>query len=426
MTSQDVTDVVLAPGARLGRYVVQERIGVGGMGEVWRASVEGPGGFTKPVVLKLVRADLAARPELIEMLIREAALAARLSHPNLVPVFDLDCVNRTYFYAMEYVDGASLATVLGRAQRRRVRLPEWFVASVALACAEGLSYAHGITAPGGVPLGLVHGDVTLANIMVAHNGHVALLDFGIATTRVGLGVRERRHLMGKFQYLPPEVVRGEPWDHRTDVYELGMSMLVALTGAMPFEAANDAHLLHQIGEAPPPSLPARLRTIAPPLAQIVQTAVAFAPGARYATMAALAADLRAMLRASPLHPTAADVARFVTWLLDEGSGAVAMATEHAPPTALDPAPAEDADELHELEIIDDDPSPGRVAARGTPASLAIPEPIARDRAVAVDIFARPSRPTQPSGASVFDRRSLRPAAPEPDEPPPPRRWPWDR
>lgn len=133
-----------------------------------------------------------------------------------------------------------------------------------------------------------------------------------------------------------------------------------------------------------------------------------------------------MLRASPLHPTAADVARFVTWLLDEGSGAVAMATEHAPPTALDPAPAEDADELHELEIIDDDPSPGRVAARGTPASLAIPEPIARDRAVAVDIFARPSRPTQPSGASVFDRRSLRPAAPEPDEPPPPRRWPWDR
>ncbi|MBP8809170.1 MAG: hypothetical protein KBG48_21580 [Kofleriaceae bacterium] len=95
MTSQDVTDVVLAPGARLGRYVVQERIGVGGMGEVWRASVEGPGGFTKPVVLKLVRADLAARPELIEMLIREAALAARLSHPNLVPVFDLDCVNRT-------------------------------------------------------------------------------------------------------------------------------------------------------------------------------------------------------------------------------------------------------------------------------------------------------------------------------------------
>jgi eukaryotic-like serine/threonine-protein kinase len=113
----------LTANQRFGRYVVHACLDRGGMGEVWLASVEGPGGFCKQVVLKTVRADLAARREMVDLLIREAALAARLSHPNIVQVFDLDEVDGTFFFAMEYVPGRTLATILRQALRRGAALP---------------------------------------------------------------------------------------------------------------------------------------------------------------------------------------------------------------------------------------------------------------------------------------------------------------
>src|SRR5262245_19139494 len=182
MSGRAVMSSGLAPNRRLGRYTVVECIGRGGMGEVWLTTVDGPGGFRKQVVVKTVRPDLAERSDLVEMLIREAALAARLSHPNLVQVFDLDCVTGTYFFAMEYVPGRSLTHVLRHAALAppprlaagSTRTPAvtlggtvapWFLASVVASACDGLHHAHTLVGDDGKPLGLIRRDVSPGNIM---------------------------------------------------------------------------------------------------------------------------------------------------------------------------------------------------------------------------------------------------------------------
>ncbi|MEZ4399328.1 MAG: protein kinase [Kofleriaceae bacterium] len=428
----------IAPGRKLGRYLLQERLGHGGMGEVWRATVEGPGGFAKPVVLKMVRADLAARPALIEMLIKEAALAARLSHPNLVPVFDLDHADGTYFYAMEHVVGHSLSTIMARAQHRQVRLPDWLVAAVAVACCEGLHYAHDMTDATGQPLGLVHRDVSLANVMVSKAGCVSLLDFGIATTAVaGVSPRKSRALIGKFQYLPPEVVRGDHSDRRADIYSLGVMMLVCLTGAMPYRAVDDEDLLRQILAGPPPDLDARLRGVAAPLAKVIRAAMTRDPIARPATMAAVASALRTYQRDAGHHPTAADLAHFVAWVFEDEDDDDAITD-----TVAEPLP----EESKELQIVaaPEAPAPRSEGPLGTPTPRDARErPLASGSSDGFDAFtARPRR--EPAGADLFAStpvpratrgvfddfvgRAAPTPSPDPDapaeEPPLPRRWPW--
>src|SRR5262249_17439259 len=126
----------LEPSRRFGRYVVHECIGRGGMGEVWLASAEGPHGFRKKVVLKTVRPELGERRDLVDMLIREAGIAARLTHPNIVQVFDLDCVDGTYFFAMEHVPGHTMADIVRRVQRRQGALPPWFLLAVISSCCD--------------------------------------------------------------------------------------------------------------------------------------------------------------------------------------------------------------------------------------------------------------------------------------------------
>lgn len=303
------------------------------MGEVWLASAEGPGGFTKPVVLKTVRADLAARAELVDMLIREATLAARLSHPNLVTVFDLDCVDGTYFFAMEYVPGHTLTAVVRQARARRAALPAWFVAAVVAACCDGLQYAHDLAGEDGTPLGLVHRDVSLANVMIADTGNVTILDFGLATAAVaGVGVlQDRDFLMGKFQYLAPEIVRGEPGDRRTDVYALGVVLLIGLTGAMPYQAQDDADLLRLIDRGPPPDLARKLAVVPRRLAPIIARAMAHDQAMRTPEVAQLGAALREALHEAGRHPTADDLARHVAALFaPEAPPAPAPAIESGP------------------------------------------------------------------------------------------------
>jgi serine/threonine protein kinase len=397
----------LVANRRLGRYVVHERLAHGGMGEVWRASVDGPGGFLKQVVLKTVRADLAARRALVDMLIREAALAARLSHPNIVTVFDLDCIDGIYFFAMEFVPGHTLAELLRQAEGRGTALPPWFVATVAAACCDGLQYAHDLTDERGAPLGLVHRDLSLNNVMVAATGNVTLLDFGIATASArGVGTREGRDLlMGKFQYMPPEVVRGLPSDRRNDIYGLGVVMLIALSGAMPYRARDDADLLQQIVAGPPRDLGRRCARMPPELARVVARAMDHDADQRHPETAVIAAELREYLhRAGTPPPTAEDVARFVVDLFTPETAPIELAcgTDSGPSIRID---------VDEEWIAPAAPAP-------TPAP---PDPGPGPGPVDVFTSARP-RPS----VGLFDGWSSTKREPVTDEDAPPLRWPWSR
>jgi serine/threonine-protein kinase len=280
------------PGQEFGRYVVEARLARGGMGEVWLASAHGPGGFQKRVVIKTVLPDLVAKPGYVEMLVREASLAAQLDHQNIVQVFDLGCVGGLYYIAMEYLSGRTLAQVLRHAHAEGLRVPVPALLSMMAASCDGLEYAHARTDADGRPLGLLHRDISPSNIMVTFAGRVALLDFGVATAARGRFASRGGQIKGKFHYLAPERVRGEPHDRRSDIYAIGVVMYQCLTLRWPFRARNDYQLLREIANDLPPAPRDHAPWIDPELERIVMRAMAKDPDDRYPTAAALASDLR--------------------------------------------------------------------------------------------------------------------------------------
>jgi serine/threonine-protein kinase len=439
---------LLEPSRRLGRYLVHERIGRGGMGEVWLASAEGPHGFRKKVVLKVVRADLAERHDLVAMLIREAAIAAKLNHPNLVQVFDLDEVDGTYFFAMEHVAGATLAELVRAAQTRELTLEPWFVLAVIAACCDGLHYAHELADELGRPLGLVHRDISLGNIMVGATGNVTILDFGIAVASAAGLETESGMLKGKFQYMPPETVRGESIDRRCDVYGLGAVMYVALANRVPYPDLADYALLRTIVARPPVAISAVRPDLPTPVARLVERAMAHDRRDRIADAAELGAAVRDLLRERGT-PTVEEIGRYVADLIaPDDTDAVDVGVE-LPPMPFGPSQevSIDVDDLVDELILeeqeddlaipearpDDAPSarttPVRAKATWPPPPAArIPASLDLARGDRGDVFTSSVRrpPPETEGGSIFDgwTRAVRRA--ETEDPAEPKRWPWSR
>ncbi len=437
----------IEPSRRFGRYLVHERIGRGGMGEVWLASAEGPHGFRKRVVLKIVRQDLAERRDLVDMLIREAAIAARLNHPNLVQVFDLDQVDGTYFFAMEHVAGYTMAEIVRRAQARSASLPPWFLLAVIASCCDGLQYAHEVADEHGQPLGLVHRDISLGNIMVGVTGNVTILDFGIAVSSAAGLETESGMLKGKFQYMPPETIRGDAIDRRCDIYGLGVVMYIALTQRVPYPDLADYELLRAIVSRRPTPV-GQLRGLAPPIARIVETAMAHDRDERYPDCAAFGAAVREQLRDRGV-PSNDEIARFVADLFapeepgyDELSSEVSIdvidladdpgsESDLAIPEARDDSPSQKTTPVTAVppSATPGEPAPGESAPSKRWGPIGLLPPIERVPDDGEGVFAtRAPRRAAPidDGASIFDgwtRAQVRRADTEESKDPPPR-WPW--
>ncbi|HEY4221958.1 MAG TPA: serine/threonine-protein kinase, partial [Myxococcota bacterium] len=187
---------------RFGRYLLDERIGAGGMAEVYRARLSGEGGFEKVVCIKRILPHLAKDPAFAAMFRDEAAIAARLQHGNIVQIFDFGEVDGSLFIAMEYVEGLSLAKLLQIVVRRGEQLPIAAVLRIGVDVCKGLKHAH-VAAHNGKPLGIVHRDVTPHNILLSKDGDVKVADFGVARadgrrTHTKTGV-----IKGKLQYMAP-------------------------------------------------------------------------------------------------------------------------------------------------------------------------------------------------------------------------------
>ncbi len=190
-----------------GKYWLIDRIAIGGMAEVFRTKAFGHAGFEKDLVVKRILRHYSRDPEFVEMFISEAKLCAQLVHPNIVQVFDFGKIENNYFIAMELVDGKDLKSLMRRQAERKERLPVALATYVAFEVAKGLDYAHTRTDAEGLPLNLVHRDVSPSNLLLGYDGHVKLVDFGIAEVE---SERERANesavLKGKFSYMCPEQV----------------------------------------------------------------------------------------------------------------------------------------------------------------------------------------------------------------------------
>ena len=234
--------MALVPGSLIGKYVVRRKLAEGGMAELYLCSSRGPQGFEKDVVIKRIRPTLASDPQFVRMFIGEARLASRLNHPNVVQIFDFDQCDDSYYLAMEYVRGRSLAEVRKRCKARMTTLPPTLVAHIGAQIARGLHYVHGLSQPGSAQ-GLVHRDVSPHNVLLSFDGAVKLTDFGIAqpSEKSAPG-----RLKGKLAYMSPEQSRGEIVDARTDVFALGIVLWEMMTGGRLFEGNGDAAVLQAV------------------------------------------------------------------------------------------------------------------------------------------------------------------------------------
>ncbi len=230
----------------IGPYLLESRIASGGMAEVFVARRVGPHGFTKRVALKRILPQFARDPDFVAMFIDEARVAAQLDHPNIVQIFDFGEQQGALYLAMELVRGTNVNRVLRTVAERGEAAPVDVALCIALDTARALAYAHAARGEDGRPLGLVHRDVSPANILLARTGHVKLSDFGIARA-AGVDARtDDGRLRGKLGYMSPEQVMGRTLDGRSDVFTLVVVLAELLLGEPLFAASNDLDILLRI------------------------------------------------------------------------------------------------------------------------------------------------------------------------------------
>ena len=232
-----------------GKYLLLERIAVGGMAEVFLSKSFGIEGFEKVIAIKRILPTMAEDDDFIEMFIDEAKIAGHLNHANIVPIYELGKIGESHYIAMEYVWGKDLLQIMNRFRRMRKRMPPTMVGFIATKMCEALEYAHTKRDRRGQPLNLIHRDISPQNILCSYDGAVKLIDFGIAkaasrTTKTQAGV-----LKGKFGYMSPEQVRGLPIDHRSDIFAVGTCMYEMLTADRLFVGESDFSTLEKVRHA---------------------------------------------------------------------------------------------------------------------------------------------------------------------------------
>jgi serine/threonine protein kinase len=300
--------VVLPQPIQFGKYTLFERIGRGGMADVFKARVQGPAGFERVFVVKRILPHLSDDPTFTKMFIEEAKMSARLSHPNIVQVFELGAVDTEYFISMEYVRGRDLAETM-RTLWARIGPPRpELVAYVGREMCRALAYAHDLTGDDGTPLGMIHRDVSPSNVMLSYDGAVKLLDFGIAKALGGdekteESATQRGTLKGKFAYMAPEQTQGADVDRRIDIFATGIVLHEILTGRRLFKGDNDLQTVEKVRQCdvPPPSLQNPL--CPPELDVIVLKALARHREDRFQTASEMADALDDVVHAARFQPS---------------------------------------------------------------------------------------------------------------------------
>ena len=294
-----------------GKYVLLRPLATGGMAEVFLAQMRGHAGFDKACVVKRVLPTHVTNKQYMEMFIDEARVIARLSHPNVIQVFDMGQVDDDYFMTMEYVPGADLQNLLDALPPDQRRLPIPVACRVIAQVAEGLDHAHRAVDGSGAPLGIVHRDVSPSNIIISVDGVAKICDFGIAKFGAQASKTEVGSLKGKIHYMSPEQVRGDKVDARADLFSLGAVLYEATLGVRPFEGQGPGDIALQIinDDPRPPDL--YVDGFPQELWAVIQCLLAKRPADRFGSARELQVALDELLVAWKVRASSNEVAAYL-------------------------------------------------------------------------------------------------------------------
>ncbi len=279
----------------LGRYRLLDRLGEGGMAELFLAEVSGVEGFSRTFVLKRLRPALAGEKDAIAQFVDEARLQASLVHSNIVPVFDFGMVGSQYFMTQEYIVGRDLARLMARYQERGGRgLPPSIACFIACEVLQALAYAHHSRDKTGAPMEIVHRDVSAGNVMISFQGEVKLADFGIVKSNRRVSKTQIGMVKGNANFMSPEQAQGHAVDGRSDLFSTGLLLHYCLTGELLYWGDNDLEVLHRAALGPTADDFAGLLGLPEPAGAILAKALALEPSDRFQSASefgdALAAD----------------------------------------------------------------------------------------------------------------------------------------
>jgi serine/threonine protein kinase len=269
---------------RFGKYLLLHQVALGGMAEIFLAVEKSEHGGHRFVTIKRIRSDFDRDDEFVQFFLTEGRVSLKCAHPNLPQAYELGQVDGCHYLALEYIHGHTLLDVVREAALGRRALAVSSVVHIGVGLAAALEHAHGLRDVDGRPLQVVHRDVTPQNVMLSVSGAVKLIDFGIVRSSVQTHKTESGVVKGKFSYMAPETLDGaRRFDHRADLFALGVVLHEALTGRSLFRGHDDQDTVDRVRSMRIPDL-TRLRSDVPaPLAAVIMHALERDPDRRFQT-----------------------------------------------------------------------------------------------------------------------------------------------
>ena len=295
---------------RFGKYLLLDKIAVGGMAELFRAKILGVKGFEKIIAVKRILPHLCTEEDLVTAFIDEAKLAALLSHQCTIQIYDFGNIKSSYFIAMEYIFGRDLRLIAKKCKEKGVPLPlEFSLFIVSKVCA-GLDYAHGLKNYKGEHLSLVHRDISPQNVIVTYEGDVKIVDFGIAKAATRSVKTQVGMIKGKVAYMSPEQAEGYEIDYRSDIFSTGILMYELVTGKRMFKG-DTLLILNKVRQASFQPAEELAPDLPPKVFEILNRALARDREERYSSCGEMQFDIAECIREYGFNPSSTGLSRFM-------------------------------------------------------------------------------------------------------------------
>ena len=295
---------------RLGKYLLLDKLAVGGMAELYRAMITGVQGFEKLIAVKKILPHLATEEELVRSFIDEAKLAALLHHQNIVQIYDFGSLEDTYFIAMEYLLGKDCRILQNRAKEKNMPLSLSMALLIVSRICAGLDYAHKIKDFHGRPLNIIHRDISPQNILITYEGEIKIVDFGIAKAATQTTMTQMGMIKGKVAYMSPEQSVGKAIDKRSDIFSCGILLYEMITGHKMFYG-DTMHILSKVREADFVKPEELNKDIPEEVLKVIYRALQKEPDDRYPSCGDMLTDLEDCMHQLSLHPTTHALAQYM-------------------------------------------------------------------------------------------------------------------